>query len=61
MQSIRQQQVHHRLMIRLKCIDLDEYVTHHLNELMLNAFQHEVATNFLSDEFVNALKQYCDV
>jgi hypothetical protein len=37
-------------------IDLDGSVTHHLNDLTLDAFQREVATNFLSNEFT----QYCD-
>jgi hypothetical protein len=41
-------------------INLDESVTHHLNELTLDAFQHEVATNFLSNEFINVFTQYCD-
>jgi hypothetical protein len=41
-------------------IGLDESVTHHLNELTLNAFQHEVATNFLSNEFIDVFTQYCD-
>jgi hypothetical protein len=41
-------------------INLDESVTHHLNELTLDAFQREVATNFLSNEFINAFTQYCD-
>jgi hypothetical protein len=41
-------------------IDLDKPVTHHLNELTLNACQHEVATNFLSIEFIDVFTQYCD-
>jgi hypothetical protein len=36
-------------------IDLDESVTHHLNELTLDAFQHEMATNCLSNEFIDVL------
>jgi hypothetical protein len=35
-------------------------VTHHLNELTLDAFQHEVATNILSTEFIDVFTQYCD-
>jgi hypothetical protein len=35
-------------------------VTHHLNELTLDAFQHEVATNILSTEFLDVFTQYCD-
>jgi hypothetical protein len=31
-----------------------------LNELTLNAFQREVATNFLSNEFIDVFTQYCD-
>jgi hypothetical protein len=34
-------------------IGLDESVTHHLNELTLDAFQHEVTTNILSTEFID--------
>jgi hypothetical protein len=41
-------------------INLDESVTHHLNELTLGAFQHKVATNFLSHEFIDAFMQYCE-
>jgi hypothetical protein len=41
-------------------INLDESFTHHLNELTLDAFQRKVATNFLSNEFINAFMQYCD-
>jgi hypothetical protein len=41
-------------------INLDESVTHHLNEFTLHAFQRKVATNFLSNEFIDALTQYCD-
>jgi hypothetical protein len=40
-------------------INLDESVTHHLNELTLDAFQHEVATKFLSNEFIDVFTQYC--
>jgi hypothetical protein len=39
-------------------INLDNSVTHHLNELTLDAFQHKVATNFLSHEFIDAFTQY---
>jgi hypothetical protein len=35
-------------------------ITHHLNELTLDAFQHEVVTNILSTEFINVLTRYCD-
>jgi hypothetical protein len=35
----------------------NESVTHHLNEL---TFQHEVATNILSTEFINVFTRYCD-
>jgi hypothetical protein len=38
----------------------NQSVTHHLNELTLNAFQHEVATNILSTEFIDVFTQYCD-
>jgi putative N-acetylmannosamine-6-phosphate epimerase len=31
-----------------------------LNELTLDAFQHEVTTNILSTEFINVFTQYCD-
>jgi hypothetical protein len=41
-------------------ISLDESVTHHLNELTLDAFQREVAANFLSNEFIHVFAQYCD-
>jgi hypothetical protein len=41
-------------------INLDESITHHLNELTLDAFQREVATNFLSNEFIDVFTQYCD-
>jgi hypothetical protein len=39
---------------------LDKSVTHHLNELTLDAFQQEVATNFLRNEFIDVFTQYCD-
>jgi hypothetical protein len=36
----------------------NESVTHHLNELTLDAFQHEVATNILSTEFIDVFTRY---
>jgi hypothetical protein len=39
-------------------VSLEESVTHHLNEL--SAIQLEVDYNFLSNEFINVLTQYCD-
>jgi hypothetical protein len=41
-------------------ICLGESVTHHLNELTLDAFQHEVKTNILSTEFIDVFTRYCD-
>jgi hypothetical protein len=38
----------------------NESVTHHLNELTLDAFQHEVATKILSTEFIDVFTRYCD-
>jgi hypothetical protein len=38
----------------------NESVTHHLNEVTLDAFQHEVATNILSTEFIDVFTRYCD-
>jgi hypothetical protein len=38
-------------------IDLDKSVTHHFNELTLDAFQRKVATNFLRNEFINVFTQ----
>jgi hypothetical protein len=38
----------------------NESVAHHLNELTLDAFQREVATNIPSTEFIDVLTQYCD-
>jgi hypothetical protein len=41
-------------------IRLDESVTHHLNELTLNAFQHEMTTNILCTEFIDVFTRYCN-
>jgi hypothetical protein len=41
-------------------ICLGESVAHHLNELTLDAFQHEVNSNILRNEFINVFTQYCD-
>jgi hypothetical protein len=38
----------------------DKSITHHLNELTLDAFQREVTTNILSSEFIDVFTQYCD-
>jgi hypothetical protein len=39
---------------------LYESITHHLNELTLDAFQREVNTNILSTEVIDVFTQYCD-
>jgi hypothetical protein len=41
-------------------IHVDESVTHHLNELTLDAFKHEVNTNILSPEFIDVFTRFCD-
>jgi hypothetical protein len=41
-------------------IGLDESITHHLHELTLDAFHHEVTTNIFSTEFIDVFTQYSD-
>jgi hypothetical protein len=38
----------------------NESITHQLNELTFDAFQHRVTTNILSTEFIDVFTRYCD-